>query len=77
MKPETKNNARLPDEEVIVKLNICQQCEGIVTAAVKHVMDIKSKNSFAKEAMEYNLKVTEQPLLEYRKTNAKWCDCIK
>jgi hypothetical protein len=49
------------------------------TASLKHTMDIKSKNKFAKEVMEHNLKVIEQPLLEYRKemeeSRANWCNC--
>lgn len=70
-------NDKMPDEEVIVKLSICQKCNGVVTAAVKHMMDKKSKLNFAKEAMEYNMKITEQPLLDYRKEKPKWCECIK
>lgn len=75
MKTETKVNDRLPDEEVVIKLSICQYCDGIVRAAVKHMMDKKSKNDFAKEVMEYNMRVIETPLLEYRKLNSKWCEC--
>ena len=69
------NKEKLPDEQVNVKLSICGKCDGIVRVAVLHMMDRKSKNDFAKEVMEYNLSVKEQPLLEYRKANAKWCGC--
>lgn len=66
---------RLPEEEVVVKISVCNECNGIVRTAVKHMMDRKSKNEFAKEVMEYNLSVKEQPLLEYREQNADWCKC--
>ena len=69
------NKERLPDEQVNVKISICGKCDGIVRVAVSHMMDRKSKNDFAKEVMECNLSVKEQPLLEYRKANAKWCEC--
>ena len=69
------NKEKLPDEEVNVKLSICGKCNGIVRVAVEHKMDRKSKNEFAKEVMEYNLSVKQQPLLEYRKANAEWCGC--
>jgi hypothetical protein len=66
---------RLPEEEVVVKISVCQKCNGVVRTSVKHMMDTKSKNSFMKEVMEYNLSVKEQPLLDYRKENADWCKC--
>lgn len=66
---------RLPEEEVVVKISVCNKCNGIVRTAVKHMMDRKSKNDFAKEVMEYNLSVKEQPLLEYREKNPDWCEC--
>ena len=66
---------RLPEEEVVVKISVCQKCNGVVRTAVKHMMDRKSKTDFAKEVMEYNLSVKEQPLLEYREENADWCEC--
>lgn len=69
------NKKKLPDEEVNVKLSICGECNGIVRVAVEHMMDRKRKNEFAKEVMEYNLSVKQQPLLEYRKANAEWCSC--
>lgn len=75
MKNETMNKEKLPDEEVNVKLSICGKCNGIVRVAVEHMMDRKSKNEFAKEVMEYNLSVKQQPLLEYRKANSEWCGC--
>ena len=65
----------IKDEDVIVKMSVCQKCEGWVTVSVKHMMDAKSKNSFAKEAMEYNLKIQEIPLLEYRKSTISMCEC--
>lgn len=74
MSIKVKTEENLPYEEVIVKLSICPKCNGIVRASVKHMMDRASKNDFAKEAMEYNLSIREQSLLEYR-ANAKWCEC--
>ena len=69
----------IPEQDAVLKISICQKCNGIVTASLKHAMDIKSKNKFAKEVMEHNLKVIEQPLLEYRKemeeSRANWCNC--
>ena len=66
---------KITDEKVIVKLSICNKCNGIVRCAVEHMMETKSKNEFAKEVMQYNLTVKSQPLLEYRAENAKWCEC--
>jgi len=66
---------RLPEEKVVVKISVCNKCNGIVRSAVKHMMDRKSIKDFAKEVMEYNLSVKEQPLLEYREQNTDWCEC--
>lgn len=65
----------LPDEQVVVKQSICQVCNGVVRQAIKHCMDAKSKRDFAAEALEYNLKITEIPLLEYRENKSVWCSC--
>lgn len=75
MKKTKTNKETLRDEEVNVKLSVCGKCNGIVRVAVEHMMDRKSKNEFAKEVMQYNLSVKQQPLLEYRKANAEWCNC--
>ena len=77
MKETLEQKALLPDEEVIVKISLCNICDGIIRTAVKHMMTLKTKNSFAKEVMEHNLSVKEQSLLDYRKANAKWCECNK
>ena len=66
---------RLPEEKVVVKISVCNKCNGIVRSAVKHMMDRKSIKDFANEVMEYNLSVKEQPLLEYREQNTDWCEC--
>ena len=66
---------KLPDEEVILKISACPTCEGIVRVAAKHMLDIKRKNEFLKEVMEYNLVVKEMSLIDYRKENPKFCDC--
>lgn len=68
-------NQDLPDEEVIVKISICQKCDKLVRAAVKHMMDKRDINDFAAEAMMFNLKIIEQPLLQYRDEDKKWCNC--
>ena len=65
----------LPDEEVNIKLSVCNKCNDIVTASVEHMMDRKIKNEFAKEVMKYNLNVKSIPLLEYRKMDIKFCKC--
>lgn len=65
----------IKDEDVKIKVSCCGNCNGIIRAAVSHMMDIKSKNSFMKEVMKYNLSVKEIPLLEYREGYLKWCDC--
>lgn len=49
---------RLPEKKVVVKISVCQKCNGVVRAAVKHMMDIKSKNSFMEEVLEYNVLAT-------------------
>ncbi len=66
---------KLPDEDVKIKLSTCNECNGIVRAAVEHMMTTKTRNEFTKEVMKYNLTVSEQPLLEYRSKIAKWCKC--
>ena len=68
-------NGRLPNEEVRVKLSICGKCNGVVRVAVVHMMTEKGKTEFAKEAMQYNLSIKEQSLLDYDKSGAKWCEC--
>ena len=64
-----------PDEEVVVKISSCGICSKQVRVAIKHMMSKKDINSFAKEAMEYNLAIKELPLLEYRLLNPNWCEC--
>lgn len=74
MKKETE---RLPDEKVFIKISSCNNCNGIIRAAVEHEMDTKMKNEFSKEVMKYNLNVSSISLLEYRKDFKQWCDCKK
>jgi hypothetical protein len=69
------NNINLPEEEVAVKISTCNKCGGIVRTAVEHLMDTKSKNEFAKEAMKHNLSIKTISLLEYQATETKWCEC--
>lgn len=71
MQTETK----LADEDVKIKLSLCQKCNGIVRAAVEHQMNTKSKNEFLKEVMKYDLSVKTIPLLEYREGKIDWCNC--
>ena len=70
-----QTETRLPDEEVKIKLSLCQKCNGIVRAAVEHQMNTKSKNEFLKEVMKYDLSVKTIPLLEYRSGKNEWCNC--
>lgn len=65
----------IPDEKVSIKLSVCNGCDGIVRAAVEHLMDVKMKNEFMREVMQYNLSVKSIPLLEYRKQLSAWCKC--
>lgn len=65
----------LPDEEVVIKISCCNDCNGVIRAAVKHMMITKSRNDFMKEVMQHNLSVKEIPLLEYRKNKLEWCKC--
>lgn len=65
----------LPDSEVNLKLSLCSKCDGIVRTAVEHMMNTKSKNEFLKEVMEYELKVSSMPLIQFRKDKPKWCKC--
>lgn len=65
----------LPDEEVVVKMSICNKCNGVVRTAVVHLMTASGKKEFMNEVSKHNLNIKHQPLLEYRKDNPKWCDC--
>lgn len=69
-----KNRPILSDEEVKIKLSLCNTCNGIVRAAAEHMMTTKSKNEFAKEVFKHNLSVKTISLLEYRKHELEWCD---
>ncbi len=69
------NNIDLPESEVIVKMSTCQVCEGFVRVSVKHMLTTKAATDFAKEAMKHNLKISEAPLLEYRKLDLNICKC--
>jgi len=66
---------KLTENKVIIKISVCQKCNGVVRTAVKHMMQTKSKNDFMKEAMDYNLAIKEIPLLEMRKSAMQWCNC--
>lgn len=61
------------NDNVIIKISCCQPCGGVIRAAVKKEMTIKSRNSFMREVMEYNLSVIELPLSDYKKM--QWCCC--
>ena len=63
----------LPDDQVNIKISICNRCGGLVTSAVEHLMSRSSKNSFAKEAFEYDLQIKTISLLEFRKTEFNFC----
>ena len=71
-----QTETRLADENVKIKLSLCQKCNGIIRAAVEHKMDTKSKNEFLKEVMKYDLSVKTIPLLEYNEVKNRWCICI-
>ena len=72
-----KESERLPENQVIIKMSTCSKCNGMVRAAVEHMMDKQNKKEFAKEVMEYTLNVSHIPLLEYRKNSPDWCECNK
>lgn len=74
MKSTKSVQPELAESEIVIKLLKCPICKGMVRAAVKHLMETKDKNSFAKEALEYNLEVTEMPILDYRK-GIDYCSC--
>jgi hypothetical protein len=63
------------DETVIVKISKCQECNGTVRVAVKHLMNKKSIKEFSKEVIDYNLSVSEIKLEDYRKNNVSFCEC--
>jgi hypothetical protein len=68
----------LPDNEVIVKIAKCSNCNCIVTACVKHLMTNQDIIEMGKEAIKYNHIISELPLLEYRKIeNTFGCICNK
>ena len=66
---------KIEEKDVIVKISSCNKCKGLVTVAVKHMMTTKTKNSFMRDVMDYNLNVTEQPLLDWKKDIKDFCDC--
>lgn len=62
-------------EDAIVKVSKCKVCNGVVQVSVKHMMNKRSQNDFAKTAFQYNLDIMEMPLLEYNSSVKKWCNC--
>lgn len=64
------------ESEVLVKISYCQKCNGMVRAAVQHLMDKNSKKEFMKDVMENDLAVKDISLIDYRKGQT-WCDCKK
>jgi hypothetical protein len=70
-----KKQKELPIEKVIVKISSCNKCQGIVRVAIEHTMDTKSKTSFGKEVVKYNLSVKSIPLIDYKKMDPDWCEC--
>ena len=65
----------IPEEDVKIKISTCKKCNGIIRTAVEHMMSMKSKREFSKEAFEYDLAISTISLIEYRATKIKWCDC--
>jgi hypothetical protein len=65
----------IPEEDVKIKISTCKKCNGIIRTAVEHMMSMKSKREFSKEAFEYDLAISTISLIEYRASKIKWCDC--
>ncbi len=65
----------MPEELVNLKISYCGKCDGVIRTAVEHMMTLKSKREFSKEALEHNLSIKTISLIEYRATKLKWCDC--
>lgn len=56
------------DDTKMVKISSCNKCGGIIRGAVSEYLskDTKARNEFMKEAMKYNLNISEITLQEYR-----------
>lgn len=72
---EKNKKLDLPEKEVKIKISTCKKCNGIIRTAVEHMMSMKSKRDFSKEAFEHDLAISTISLIEYRATKIKWCDC--
>jgi diaminopimelate epimerase len=68
----------MDDKDVKIKMSVCPECGNAIRVAVDHLMTSKSRRSFAKEVMEFDLRVKTISLEEYRSTKVQlYCkdDC--
>lgn len=63
------------EDEIKVKLSICNNCDGVVRAAIENEMTKSSKKDFIKEVLKYSLDIKTITLSKYRKNKPDWCDC--
>lgn len=64
-------------EEKILKVSICQKCNGWVRAMSFDYFkeSIKARNEFMREVGKYNLSVQEIKLEEWQKSLIEKCEC--
>lgn len=64
-------------EERVLKVSICQSCNGWVRACALPYFqtDRKARNEFMREVANYNLAVKEIPLEEWQNNSIEHCNC--
>lgn len=73
----TTDTPQPTEEKKMLKVSICQSCNGWVRAAVLSYFqsDIKARNEFMREVANHNLAVKEVSLSEWQSDSIHHCNC--
>jgi hypothetical protein len=65
------------EEKQLLKISICQSCNGWVRACVLTYFqsNIKARNEFMREVAKHNLSVREISLSEWQENKIDQCNC--
>lgn len=63
------------EQEVLVIKSICNECKGIVSTAVKHLLTGKRLEKFYSNAAKDNCSIDTDTLENFKKQEHEYCDC--
>lgn len=70
-----ESNIKISRDSLKAKLSICNNCDGVVRAAIENEMTKLSRTDFMKEVLKYNLDIRTITLNQYHNNSPNWCNC--